>query len=164
MESNWKFFHIAVVVRDMEKAVEYYKSLGTVKADYFEDSSTYLGYEMFGKTPDRVDKTRMVLVLVGSVIIELVQPLEGEPIYKEFLESIGEGVHHIAYFVDDIDEETAKLAEKGIPRMLRAIKGPGSDGYAYFDSRKVGNVVTELVQVGPSIVKRVQAMIEGKDS
>lgn len=149
MENNWKFHHMAVVVRDMDKAVKYYQSLGiaTFKPEFMEDSSTYTGYEVYGKTPDRVDKTRMRFLLIGSFQFELVQPAEGEPIYKEFLKSKGEGVHHVAYTVDDIEEETAKLAQKGIPRILRAYKDSSGAGYAYFDIRKVGNVIIELIQL-----------------
>ena len=149
MENNWKFHHIAVVVRDMDKAVEYYQSLGiaTFKPEFMLDSSTYTYYEVYGKTPapDTIDKTRMRLVQIGPLLLELIQPVEGEPIYKEFLESNGEGTHHIAFSVDDLDEETAKLAKKGIPVITR-IKLQTGISLAYVDIRKVGNVIIELIQ------------------
>jgi len=149
MENNWKFHHMAVVVRDMDKAVEYYQSLGiaTFKPEFMLDSSTYTYYEVYGKTPapDIIDKTRMMFVQIGPFQLELVQPLEGEPIFKEFLKSKGEGVHHIAYTVDDLEGETAKLVEKGIP-VITKVKMQTGTGFAYFDVRKVGNVIIELIQ------------------
>ena len=147
MENNWTFHHMAVVVWDMDKAVEYYQSLGiaTFKPEFMLDSSTYRGYEVYGKTPDTIDKTKMMFVQIGSFQIELVQPVEGEPIYKEFLNSQGEGVHHIAFTVDDLEGETAKLVDKGIPVITRA-KFPNGAGFAYFDIRKTGNVIIELIQ------------------
>ena len=150
MENNWEFHHMAVVVRDMDKAVEYCQSLGIVtfdpdKPEFMLDSSTYTYYKVYGKTPDTIDKTRMRFIQIGSFQLELVQPLEGEPIYKEFLKSKGEGVHHIAYIVDDLDEETAKLAKKGIPCITR-VNLKTSTSFAYFDIRKVGNVIIELIQ------------------
>ena len=147
MESNWKFHHVAVVIQDMDKAVEYYQSLGIgeLLPEFMLDSSTYTDYEVYGKKPDTIDKTRMRFVQINpSFKLELVQPLEGEPIYKEFLKSEGEGVHHIAYSVDDLKGETAKLAKKGIPVITRVKTQTG--GFAYFDTRKVGNVIIELIQ------------------
>ena len=150
MENNWKFHHMAVVVRDMDKAVEYYQSLGiaTFQPEFMLDSSTYTDYKVYGKTPDSIDKTRMRFVQIGSFQLELVQPLEGEPIYKEFLKSKGEGIHHIAYIVDDLEGETAKLAKKDIPVITRVYRGSTGAGFAYFDIRKVGNVIIELIQRG----------------
>jgi len=139
---------MAVVVRDMDKAVEYYRSLGiaTFQPEFMLDSSTYTDYKVFGKTPDTIDKTRMRFVQISSFQLELVQPVEGETIYKEFLKSKGEGVHHIAYIVDDLEGETAKLAKKGIPVITRVYRGSTGAGFAYFDIRKVGNVIIELIQ------------------
>ena len=147
MENNWKFHHMAVVVRDIDKAVEYCQSLGiaTFQSEFMLDSSTFIDYKVHGKTPDTIDKTRMRFIQIGSFQLELVQPLEGEPIYKEFLKSKGEGVHHIAYIVDDLDEETATLARKGIPCITRVNLKTGTS-FAYFDIRKVGNVIIELIQ------------------
>ena len=148
MGDNWKFHHMAVVVQDMDKAVEYYQSLGiaTFQPEFMLNSSTYVDYEVYGKTPDTIDKTRMRFVQIGSFRLELVQPVEGESIYKEFLKSNGEGLHHIAYIVDDLERETAKLVEKGIPVFTRVYRDSTGGGFAYFDIRKVSNVIIELIQ------------------
>ena len=147
MGNDWKFHHLAVVVRDMEKAVDYYQSLGiaTFQPEFMLDSSRYSDYEVYGKTPDTVDKTRMRFVQIGSFQIELVQPVEGEPIYKEFLNSRGDGAHHMAFTVDDLDEEMAKLVERGVPVITR-VKFSNGGGFAYFDTGKVGGLLTELIQ------------------
>ncbi len=148
MEENWKFHHVAVIVRDMDKAVDYYQSLGIGEflPEFMLDSSTYTDYKVYGKTPDTIDKTRMRFVQIGSLRLELVQPVEGEPIYKEFLKSKGEMLHHIAYIVDDLESETAKLVEKGIPAITRVYRGSTGAGFAYFDIRKDGSVIIELIQ------------------
>ena len=148
MEDNWKFHHVAVVVRDMDKTVEYYQSLGigTFQPEFMLDSSTYTDYKVYGKTPDTIDKTRMRFVQIGSLRLELVQPVEGEPIYKEFFKSKGEMLHHIAYIVDDLESEAAKLVEKGIPVITRVYRGSTGAGFAYFDIRKDGSVIIELIQ------------------
>lgn len=149
MESNWKFHHVAVIVRDMDKAAEYYQSsgIGTLLPEFMLDSSTYTDYKVYGKTATTIDKTRMRMIEMGSFLLELVQPLEGKPIHNEFVEDSGEGLHHIGYIVDDLEAETARLVEKGIPVITRVYTDPAGAGFAYFDLRKNGgNVLIELIQ------------------
>jgi len=133
MESNWKFNHIGAVVRDVDKAVEYYQSLGIV--DEATDRVT-----MEGKKAKLIGR----FIHIGSLLIELWQPVRGETVQQEFLNSRGEGVNHIAFHVDDLDKEKDKLVEKGIP-VVFSVKD--ENGYmAYFDARKVGNILIELIQ------------------
>jgi len=133
MESNWKFNHIGVVVKDVDKAVEYYQSLGIV--DKATDRVT-----MEGKKAKLVGR----FINIGSLLIELWQPVRGETVQQEFLNSRGEGVNHIAFHVDDLAREKAKLVEKGIP-VVFSVKDEEGD-MAYFDVRKVGNTLIELIQ------------------
>lgn len=147
MENNWKFHHMGVVVWDLDKAIKHYQSLdiATFQPEFMLDSSTYTDYKVYGKTPNTIDKTRLRFVQIGSFQLELIQPFEGEPAGKEFLKSKGEGVHHIAFTVDDLERETAKLVEKGIPVITR-VKLQNGVNFTYFDTRKVGNVNIELMQ------------------
>jgi methylmalonyl-CoA/ethylmalonyl-CoA epimerase len=133
MESNWKFNHIGVVVRDVDKAVEYYQSLGIV--DKATDRIT-----MEGKKAKLVGR----FINIGSLLIELWQPVRGKTVQQEFLDSRGEGVNHIAFNVDDLASEKAKLVEKGIP-VVFSVKDEEGD-MAYFDVREVGNTLIELIQ------------------
>ena len=81
---------------------------------------------------------------IGGLVFEVVQPLEGETPVKEFLEKKGEGIHHLGFFVDDLDKETAKMAEKG---FMVSQSGETPDvKWVYFDTDAVGGVVIELMQ------------------
>jgi len=145
MESNWKFHHVGVIVKDMDKAVDYYQSLGiaTFLPEHTFDSSTFSDWKLYGKTPDTIDKHRGRFIQIGPLALELLQPVSGESIHDEFFDSKGEGIEHICFAVDDLEEETAKLAEKGIPAIA---SGKGIANFAYFDTHRVGNVLIELVQ------------------
>jgi catechol 2,3-dioxygenase-like lactoylglutathione lyase family enzyme len=147
MENNWRFHHVATVVKDMDEAVVFYESLGifTLPPEFMLDSTTYADYSVYGKKPVTIDKTRMRFAEIGSYRIELVSPIEGEPIYKEFLRNKGEGIHHIAFMVDDLDAEVEKMALKDIP-MITRVKRPNGRGFAYFDITRFGNVIIELIQ------------------
>ena len=152
MENNWKFYHIGLVVQDMDEAVAYYRSLGAtigiprLPSEFYLDSSKCLHYELHGKAPASLHKVKALLVNIDGLLIELLQPLEGETLYKEFLERQGEGTHHMAFYVDDLEEESAKLVQKGFPVITKGTFQSGVS-FAYFDTTKFGNLVTELVQL-----------------
>jgi methylmalonyl-CoA epimerase len=135
MEKNWKLHHIAVIVRDIDKAIEYYQSLGIAK----------VGREV--EFPEERPQIRAKFVEIGSVPIEFIQPLHGETPYKEFLDNQGEGVQHVAFAVDNLDEEMTKLVGKGVSVMVKG-KAPAAFGAesAHFDTRQIGNFVIQLIQ------------------
>ena len=130
MENNWKLHHVGVAIRDADKALEYYQSLGIVTGE-----PKVRGGDSF----------KLINAQIGSIVFELIQPVHGESPQKEFINSRGEGIDHIGFTVDDLDKETAKLAEKGVSVIISGRFQTGG-GYAYFDTRKVGNVIIELIQ------------------
>ena len=145
--SDWEFRGMGIVVNDLDKLVEYYQflGLGTFQREVMFDSSTISDFKVNGKTPDTVVKARTRMARVGDVVYEFVQPLEGEAIYKESLDKRGEGVNDLVFTVDDLDKETAKLVEKGVP-VIRSGNPKNGAAFAYFDTRKVGDMMIKLIQ------------------
>ena len=150
MESTWKLRHLGIPIRDMDKSLEDYKSLGiaSFQPEFLIDSSKFAEYLVYGKTPDPVVKTRAALGQVGPVGVELLQPVQGETVHKEFLEAMGEGVGHIAYAVQDLEAETAKMVEKGFPVILSITPAGRTERSAvYLDTRsRLSGLIVELVQ------------------
>jgi methylmalonyl-CoA/ethylmalonyl-CoA epimerase len=152
MENTWKLHHVGIPVRDLDKSIKDYQSLGTAsfQPEFVIDSSRFAEYLVYGKTPDPVVKTRVAMGQVGPLRVELLQPLQGETVHKELLEKTGEGIGHIAYTVDDLEEETAKLVEKGFPVILSIIRsGQTRRSAVYIDTRgSFSNLLIELIQAG----------------
>ncbi len=148
MHENWKFHHVSVAVRDMNKAIEYYKSLGIGPFPPFIGPSGPVPLTekmLMGKPSDYSVDIRHAQGGVGQLIFELIEPLEGETPVKEFLEKKGEGIQHIGFTVDDLDKETAKMAEKGF-RVTQSGKTPDAK-WAYYETDAIGGVVIELIQM-----------------
>ena len=150
MESTWKLHHVGIPVRDLDQSLKDYQALGVAsfQGEFLIDSSKAEEYLVYGKTPEPTVKTRGVMGKVGPLGLELLQPVEGQTVHKELLDSTGEGVGHIAYLVDDLEAETAKLAEKGFPVIL-SIKPAGEKtrSAVYIDTRKkFSNLIVELIQ------------------
>ncbi len=150
MESTWKLRHVGIPVRDLDKSREDYRSLGiaTFQQEFVIDSSKFAEYLVYGKTPDPVVRTRVAMGQVGPLGVELLQPLQGETVHKELLEKTGEGIGHIAYTVDDLEAETAKMVERGFPVILSITpRGQTRRSAVYLDTRsKFSNLIIELIQ------------------
>ena len=137
-----KVDQVGVVVKDIGKTIEHLASLGIGPFEPAH-STPIIEREVRGKPGDYELKIRFAQL--GQVELELIQPVKGECIHKEFLESKGEGIHHLGFFVDDIGKEIAKLTKQGIkiPQSGRRANG---GGFAYLETDAVGGIVLELIQ------------------
>lgn len=142
--SDWQFHGLGIAVRDLDKAVEYYQSLDI--AEFQPEAMLDSGALAEATTPDTAIKARTRVAQIGPVAYELVQPLEGEAIYQESLDSRGEGISDMAFTVGNLEDETAKLAGKGVQAILSG-KPASGNAFAYFDTREFGgNVMIRLIQ------------------
>jgi methylmalonyl-CoA/ethylmalonyl-CoA epimerase len=136
-----KLIHIGIVVKDIEKAIKDFEALGIGP---FEP----LLLPMIGRTVFRgkplESKEKFVSTNTGQVEIVLTQPVEGESPWQEFLDSKGEGVHHIAYLVDDLDKEVATLKKRGYD-ISQIGRWEGGGGGVYLEP-KMGGINIELMQ------------------
>ena len=70
---------------------------------------------------------RVVKFLVGETSIELLEPLSGESPISKFLEKRGEGIHHVAFRVHDLETALSKLARAKVP-LIHDKPQAGADG------------------------------------
>jgi len=145
---NWKYLGVGAVVKDLEKTVKYYRSMGvaTFQRQATFDASSVGDATINGKSAKEAMKAKTRLMQIGSVAYELIEPTEGEAIYRESLDRRGEGVINFTFAVDDLGRETSRLVGKGV---AVAFSGKPSAGkaFAYFDTRKDGgDVMIKLVQ------------------
>ena len=133
--------HVGVIVKDMDKTIQYLSSLGIGPFEPLTDPA--LADKLFrGKPSDW--KVKISLAKIGPVTLELIQPVEGKSAAKEFLKKKGEGIQHIAFAVDDLDREVAKLTKQGIEVMMSG-KIPGGK-FAYLETDTIGGMIIELMQ------------------
>lgn len=147
MHQNWKFHHVSVVVRDMEKAIKFYEAMGIGPFPPLlgpQGKVPLANKTLHGKPADWELDLRHAEGGVGDLTFELIQPLEGDTPVKEFLEKKGEGIQHIGFFVDDMEQETARMAEKGF-KITQSAETP-TVKWAYFGTDDVGGFSIELMQ------------------
>jgi catechol 2,3-dioxygenase-like lactoylglutathione lyase family enzyme len=133
----------AFVVRDVAKVSDFYQRIGLGALPFDRMISIdrmYRGrpvpFEMYlgwGRT--------------GDVPFEWIQSLVGPSVYDEYLQAHGEGFHHVAFNVRDMDEAIALMETRGAKvTQSGGWDFPDSKGrFAYLDTERVGGVSTELL-------------------
>lgn len=139
-----KVNQIGVIVRDMDKAIEYFEALGIGPFKPLERTYPTIEREVYGKPANEV-KNLIRVAHVGELEFELLQPISGDSIQKEFLETRGEGINHLGFFVDDLNKTVDQLVGRGFKVISRTKRANGG-GTAYLDTDKVGGVQFEFVQ------------------
>jgi methylmalonyl-CoA/ethylmalonyl-CoA epimerase len=140
--NNENFHHVGIIVRDMDKTIEYLEAIGIGPFGLMGDQK-WVNAEFKGEVRGRPAEWSVKIsnTKVGDIEIELLQPSGGESVLQEFLDEKGEGVHHIAYLVDDVPGEVAKLEKQGLKRLTSA--NLDGRGFAYFETVE-GGVVIEI--------------------
>ena len=136
--------HLGLIVKDMDKAIELYQSLGISP---FEARKPFDRVER--KSLDTVSdpgpaRIKAKFADIGPIKIEMIQPLSGESLANKFLETDGEGISHLGFTVDDIDSSEAELVNRGF-KLLYKSRYRNGGGIAYFDIG-LGNLTIEIVQ------------------
>ena len=135
---------IGVIVRDLDEAVRHYEALGIGPFESTQGAAPIVDRQVYGKPAPDV-KNRIGITRMGTVEMELVQPISGKSVQREFLEKHGEGINHLGFRVGDIEAETARLVAKGF-RVISSGRTTAGGAFVYLDTDKVGGIVFELIQ------------------
>lgn len=135
---------VGVVVKDLDKAVEFLTSLGL--GPFKIKTGDHPAAEVRGKRASW--QSRIAMSKQGALWLELIEFQKGTSIQKEFLDQKGEGIHHLLFRVRDIEATLEKFARKGIHIVQRDWL-PGGGGGGYMDPDKTGGIVFEVMQFPP---------------
>lgn len=117
-----------------------------------EEESLQLGRLLFGREPDTVEevssqKVKTYIYKVGQTKIEFLVPTSEDSTLVKFLSDRGQGLHHLAFAVDSVEEAIRELKEKGV-RMIDESPREGVEGtrIAFIHPKSTGRVLVELVE------------------
>lgn len=125
--------HIGIAVKSLEESKKYYEQVLGLKCYAVEE------------VPDQ--KVRTAFFKVGEVKIELLESTDPEGSIGKFIEKRGEGVHHLAFAVNELPEVLKEAEEKGIRLIDKQPRG-GAEGLkiAFLHPKSTGGVLTELCE------------------
>jgi methylmalonyl-CoA/ethylmalonyl-CoA epimerase len=125
--------HIGIAVNDLDAAVQLYGG----------------SFDMAEQHRETVEEqgVEAILLEVGEGHIELIKPLSDDTGVAKFIAKNGEGMHHVAYQVDDIDAALEKVRSAGL-RLIDEKPRTGIRGsrVAFLHPKSTGGVLTELVE------------------
>jgi methylmalonyl-CoA/ethylmalonyl-CoA epimerase len=125
--------HVGVAVSDLEAEIALYE--GT------------FGMPLAHRETVESQGVEAALLDIGDGHIELLQPLGPETVIGKFIERRGQGLHHVAYAVADIDETLGRLKEAGVELIdEQARVGIRGSRVAFLHPKATGSVLTELVE------------------
>ena len=125
--------HVGIAVHSIDDQKEFYEGA--------------LGMEFEGLEDVPSQKVRVAFFKAADVRIELLEPTEPDSTVAKFLEKRGQGLHHLAFTVDDIQSRIAELKESGL-RMIDETPRPGAHHMqiAFLHPKSSFGVLTELCE------------------
>jgi methylmalonyl-CoA/ethylmalonyl-CoA epimerase len=123
--------HLGIAVRSIEEASKYYESALGLKCEAVEEVPS--------------QKVRTAFFSVGETHIELLEPTAPDSPVAKFLEKNGEGIHHVAFAVDDVQTQLGQASEAGV-RLIHEvpIEGAGGKLVAFLHPKSTFGVLTEF--------------------
>ena len=126
--------HVCIAVNDIEATLGFYKSTFGTRDAEIEDIED--------------QAVRAALVRVGGSQIEFIQPTDPDGGVAKFIERRGEGVHHICFEVENLQERLDQLAANGIDLIDKSPREGLSGMIAFVHPRSTRGVLIELVDQG----------------
>lgn len=123
--------HIGIAVESMEEAIPFYENI--------------LGQKCYAVEEVKDQKVKTAFFMVGQTKIELLESTDPEGPIGKFIEKKGQGIHHIAYAVDNVDESLKELDEQGV-RLIdqKARKGAEGLNIGFLHPKSTLGVLTEI--------------------
>ncbi len=125
--------HIGIAVKNLEESIKYYEDI--------------LGLKCYSIEEVKDQKVRTAFFKVGQTKIELLESTEPEGPIGKFIEKKGEGVHHIAFAVKEIQNQLNEVKAKGI-QLIDEKPRKGAEGLniSFLHPKSTHGVLTEFCE------------------
>ncbi|MDK9712161.1 methylmalonyl-CoA epimerase [Acidaminobacter sp.] len=126
-----KVDHIGIAVSNLDEAVKVYTEV--------------LGLELAGTEVVEEQKVRVAFLPVGDTEVELLESTSPDGPIAKFIEKNGEGIQHIAFKVENIEEAIQAMKDKGLKMIDESPRyGAGGAKIAFMHPKSTGRVLIEL--------------------
>jgi len=135
---------VGLVVRDIERSIEAYSRIfGLSKPECMVTDGQEIAHTRYRDEPTDA-RAKLAFFDMGQVSLELIEPIGGPSTWQAFLDERGEGVHHIAFVMEDTDRTVAFLEQNDIHVIQQGDYTGGC--YTYVDSASDLGVILELLE------------------
>jgi methylmalonyl-CoA epimerase len=130
--NGFKIDHLGIAVRSLDRALEFYRD--------------QLGLEISLRETVAHEKVNVAMLPLGEPRIELLEPVETDSVIGKFIDKRGEGLHHIAIRVPDLNASVERLRASGAKLLNQPRAGAGGNLYVFVHPSSTGGVLIELIQ------------------
>jgi len=130
-----KINHVAIVVENIDEALNFWRDALGLSMDHLEDVPSQL--------------SKVAFLPVGSSKVELVAPTTDDSGMAKYLDNKGPGMHHICFEVSNIEEILFKLKEKGVRLINETPQELPGRKMAFIHPKSTGGVLIELYELTP---------------
>jgi methylmalonyl-CoA epimerase len=130
--SSPKIDHLGIAVRSIDQALEFYRD--------------QLGLSVSLRETVAVEKVHAAMLPVGESRIELLEASQPDSVIAKFIEKRGEGLHHVALTVPDLNAAVERLKAAGARLLNEPRAGAGGHLYVFIHPASTGGVLLELIQ------------------
>ncbi len=125
--------HIGIAVKDLDEAIKYYENV--------------LGLKCYAVEEVKDQKVKTAFFQIGATKIELLETTDPEGPIGKFIEKRGEGIHHLAFAVNNLPSALNELKEKEI-KLIDVSPRRGAEGLdiAFIHPKSTHGVLTELCE------------------
>lgn len=125
--------HIAIAVKNMDESIRYYEDI--------------LGLECYAIEEVEDQKVKTAFFRVGQTKIELLEATSADSTIAKFIHKRGEGIHHIAFAVKNMEDALKEVSEKGVTLIDKSPKN-GAEGLdiAFLHPKSTHGVLTEFCE------------------
>ena len=125
--------HIGIAVKSLDEAIPFYENV--------------LGLKCYNIEEVKDQKVKTAFFMVGQTKIELLESTDAEGPIGKYIEKKGEGIHHIAYAVEKIEDQLGEADSKGVNLIDKAPrKGAEGLSIAFLHPKSTLGVLTELCE------------------
>jgi len=125
--------HIGIAVKSLEESIPYYENI--------------FGLKCYAVEEVKDQKVKTAFFKIGMTKIELLESTDPEGPIGKFLEKKGEGIHHLAFAVKDLETALAETEAKGV-KLIDTVPRKGAEGLhiAFLHPKSTFGVLTELCE------------------
>ncbi len=127
-----KIDHLGIAVKSLDESLMFYRD--------------QLGLEVSLRETIDKEKVNVAMLPLGEPRIELLEPTQPDSVIGKFIEKRGEGLHHIAVRVPDLNASVEKLRASGARLLNEPREGAGGHLYVFVHPSSTGGVLLELIQ------------------
>ncbi len=125
--------HIGIAVKSLEDSIKYFENI--------------LGFKCYAVEEVKEQKVKTAFFMVGQTKIELLESTDPEGPIGKFIEKKGEGIHHLAFAANNLENSLVELETKGI-QLIDKTPRKGAEGLdiAFLHPKSTIGVLTELCE------------------